>query len=1032
MNNKIADTSIELVNSVSAVVKEVGEMLNGIPYVKSLSGVILQIIKIRDEIKANKKRCHEIIDKVLRMSKSIYEKLAEVARSNKREKLSRLEGHLTEHERLINRGLDDLNEHDRRLDELNTQLILDIIFHITMEQASAAPTGNQATPTEHTTQTDLEHFLPPKPSLIVEREGQINAILEILLRDEPSRVVLLGGGGFGKTTLAREILHTSSIITRYQLRYFLPCEGLPDVDTFLIGFGSMLGIKATPTAVLASAQRILEKSTALICLDNYETPWEPFETRTKIEEVLESIASIPNSSLIVTLRGEQRPSKVSWSKPLLPPLSTISLDGAKTIVENIGGNDAVDIYTLKLLEAIDGIPLAITLVATLLRDGESAESLWKRWSANSTEIIQTGGDDRQSNLNRSIALSVNSIRMKKNFNASRQLLAALSLLPDGFSSDADIVEHLQNQLNITDAYTVLQTLRIVALIRVDETSTLPRFNMLSPIRLFCSRFLAEDIKLVHTKIVDYYISTLLRAKYNIDNPENYAKIAPEVKNIHSVFQKSFMTATQEVDLQNLIQATIYLADWSWYTGYYAKDVIEMALAKSMHTPIIHADGLIALGNLHKWEADHENAEKSFREAASLHRKSNNSRGEANALKHLGDTLLEMRRIDDAEDVLQASLSLYAQANDKWGLPNVHFSLGTLYLQKDQYMEAEKNLTSALQAYETSTDIIGWANTTQSLCWLHIQLENLVEAEKYANESLSLSKRANYAVGIGNALGYLGDLYLFTDRIIEATEVLDQAKAIYMQQNNLINQLITAEQLAFAYIQSDRVSAAETLLIESTKVDLDVVQSATIFGVLGLLYVRTNDAIKAEHYLNNALQRLQKFEDNFEHAKVLLYLGTLYFKTCRMEEAEKALNSIPDLLSWRGIEMHRLWVLGVLYVNKGELENAEESLESALIWAKRHQSSYQQGNIVRSMGILFLKRGRIDLAIEKFQEALRFHRKAQWISEQATDLKRISEAYKILGLSEEAEAASRESEGLMDSIPKYKTLSLMAFRTIDDL
>lgn len=51
------------------------------------------------EIKANKKRCREIIDKILRMSKSIYEKLAEVAQSDQRDKLSRLEGHLNDHER---------------------------------------------------------------------------------------------------------------------------------------------------------------------------------------------------------------------------------------------------------------------------------------------------------------------------------------------------------------------------------------------------------------------------------------------------------------------------------------------------------------------------------------------------------------------------------------------------------------------------------------------------------------------------------------------------------------------------------------------------------------------------------------------------------------------------------------------------------------------------------------------------------------------------------------------------------------------
>jgi hypothetical protein len=42
------DTGISLANSVIAILKEVGGMLKGVPYVQALSGVILQIIKIRD------------------------------------------------------------------------------------------------------------------------------------------------------------------------------------------------------------------------------------------------------------------------------------------------------------------------------------------------------------------------------------------------------------------------------------------------------------------------------------------------------------------------------------------------------------------------------------------------------------------------------------------------------------------------------------------------------------------------------------------------------------------------------------------------------------------------------------------------------------------------------------------------------------------------------------------------------------------------------------------------------------------------
>lgn len=217
---------------------------------------------------------------------------------------------------------------------------------------------------------------PGNPELMIGRQAQVDAMLGILLSPAPTRIAIIGGGGFGKTTLAKMILHDPKIVERYQLQYFLDCVGRSTANSLLQGFGSMLGLKEATSAILASGRSKLDTSTTLICLDNFETPWEPSDTRGKVEDILETIAAIPNLSLIITLRGEQRSGKVTWSIPLLPPLSTLSPDGSRTMFQNIVSGHTIDNCTLKLLEAIDGIPLAIKLVSTLLRDGESSESLW--------------------------------------------------------------------------------------------------------------------------------------------------------------------------------------------------------------------------------------------------------------------------------------------------------------------------------------------------------------------------------------------------------------------------------------------------------------------------------------------------------------------------------------------------------------------------------------------------------------------------------------------------------------------------------
>ncbi|KAF8196928.1 hypothetical protein BJ912DRAFT_1140585 [Pholiota molesta] len=1036
------DKALDLTNTLAAIVKEVAEVLQHAPYVKTLTGVILQFIKSEMyELKTNKERCREIIDKVLNLSHWIYEKLAAIAKTGERanENLAQVKnslifcastltnvlGELEKHQarpklaKFVSRGVEDLNKLDRSVDNLEKRLLRDMVFDIKLQQGMPVSSEN-TDPASHPSAEGRDHVLPPKPYLIVEREAQVDTALHILLSAEPSRIAILGGGGFGKTTLARAILHDPKIAERYQSRYFLSCEGMTDVDALLLGIASMLGITATLSAALASIRSLLAASTTLLCLDNFETPWEPSATRTQVEGLLASIADIPNLSLIITTRGTQRPSKVAWSHPLLPPLSTVSSESARKILHTICGPDhIIDEPTQNLLDAVDGIPLAITLISNLLRDGETSHSLWTRWLKNETEIVENGGDDRESNLNASITLSVNSPRIKKDPGAIA-LLATLSLLPDGFPFAA--IEQLGEYLGINDIHKAVQTLRAVALIKPHEAISSPRIQMLSPIRLFCNEFLSPETLLVLEKVANYYITIMLRDTDYTD-AVIYAQVVPEILNVHSVFQRVFNIGYSQ-DITHLISATSSLTYWSHYIGYVSQDTIQMALEISVNVPIPHAKCLISLGDLHQTEGQHTKAKTCFREAATIFKQAKYVYGEAMALERSGAVLFCLGQHDQSEVAFKTSLELYTQTGNKWGQAQVRKGLGNLYMYQDRDSEAQVTLSSALEAYQQISNLIGQGNVAQCLSNLHFNRGNLVKAEKYASEALNAAKHANDAVGEGNALQKLGNIYLAQDRVSEARQALERALIIFKQQNDPINQLNAIKNLAEVYIRSDQLSAAEALFAESSKVELDVVQIPFILTQLGWLYICGARFDKAETLLDDALERFQRFDHKDGQAKVLGHLGTVYFKTNQLDEAERALKSIPDLGTWIDHEIHRLWVLGDLYIIKEELEDAQPSLNAAMAECKNGGEflySYQQGNILRSMGTLHVKQSRADLAIDKFKEAREFHRKAQWVSEQATDLKRLGEAYEMLERAEEAGAAFREAEELMESVREARTL-----------
>ena len=100
------------------VVNNVGQLLHHLPWIDNgfshdtvlqdqeytcpaRSLARLTFLLIKQEIKTNRERCQEVIDKVLRKSQMICERLLEVGRSPNRDKLKRLENTLIDYEKSV-------------------------------------------------------------------------------------------------------------------------------------------------------------------------------------------------------------------------------------------------------------------------------------------------------------------------------------------------------------------------------------------------------------------------------------------------------------------------------------------------------------------------------------------------------------------------------------------------------------------------------------------------------------------------------------------------------------------------------------------------------------------------------------------------------------------------------------------------------------------------------------------------------------------------------------------------------------------
>ena len=208
---------------------------------------------------------------------------------------------------------------------------------------------------------------------MIGRDKEKSLVLETLLDKTPARIAILGAGGMGKTTLALSSLHDPSVIAHFQSRYFVSCEAVTSVSALVGEIANALRIPAKRDEHLIDVILSSFQGNAMLCLDNFETIWDNEAARSDVEDFLSHLNHLPQLAIIVTMRGTQRPSRVSWSKPLLPPLEKLSDADSKLIFEKICGK--VDVFVEKLLKAIDGIPLAVTLVSALLLEGNETSEV---------------------------------------------------------------------------------------------------------------------------------------------------------------------------------------------------------------------------------------------------------------------------------------------------------------------------------------------------------------------------------------------------------------------------------------------------------------------------------------------------------------------------------------------------------------------------------------------------------------------------------------------------------------------------------
>jgi tetratricopeptide (TPR) repeat protein len=626
--------------------------------------------------------------------------------------------------------------------------------------------------------------------------------------DSSPLVSILGDGGMGKTALALSVLHQEAIVRCCARRFFAQCEGFSSISQLITQIADFLEIPAGSRdhQLYSIVLQRLGQQPTLLCLDNFESLWDNPNRRDKADDFVTHLHAVPHLSLMVTMRGTERPaSDLPWSlQP--PPLAPLPLEAAVQMFEAIAGKIA-DGDAKELMDVVAHVPLAVKLVATLSQD-QHAGKLLQRWQSRGTSVVKTSGKGRRLSLDSSISLSMECSRMQE-VPTARDVLGVISMLPDGLAES--MLSHLEHRLTDLDIYEALTTLQRVALIQADtDVRGEDRYQMLPPIRRWCQSNV-EISESLRTAVLETYIEFFCKHRNYASSAHKHA-VKPELLNGEAIIVYAYQSG---FGIAELPSAAMAHSQWSLRLGDLSHQAISTAAEHEKGG--YQAQCLLHLGMVLIRRNKLDGAEAALKSARDIDHDIQDIAGEASDLKVLGELLCRLNRLDEAEEAFLSARSLHQQKDNLVGEAYDLEALGRLYLRQDHRDKAEEVLNMACSLHRECHDTSGEVMDLRHLAEVHVRRSHLDKAQDALSTAQKLYVKIESHWGEADILTSLGALCLKQGKLNEARRNIQSALEGHRRVWDNIWEGIDLRLLSELYMTENNLADAEATALEAYEV-----------------------------------------------------------------------------------------------------------------------------------------------------------------------------------------------------------------------
>jgi predicted ATPase len=563
--------------------------------------------------------------------------------------------------------------------------------------------------------------LPRPASSFVGRERDVAQVIS-LIRNGARLVTLTGPGGSGKTRLSIEA--ASELVGEFRNGVFwVGLAELRDASLALETIGQTLGAHEELSAHFGEKE-------LLLLLDNLEQVVDAAPALAALVEACPNLKLLVTSRELLRVRGE-----VEYEVLPLADPDAVELFCARARLQ-LGPAIA------ELCRRLDNMPLALELAAARTK-ALSPEQILERLSQRLDLFKGTRDADlRQQTLRATIEWSYDLLTADE-----QQLFARLAVFAGGCTLEA--AERVCDPNLDT-----LQSLVQKSLVR----HTGERFWMLETILEYAAERLAEagEAEKVSRRHAEHFVAFAERAEPELDRADHLLwldRLEEEQDNFRSALAWSLEGPEPELGLR--LCATLRKF-WFW-RDYVAEGQRWFDLARSRLSEApdpLRAWVLARAGMNAIFRNEYELARTLLEESLAVLRELGDPRRTAEALVHLGHTMLQLMNHEEALACYEEALALYREAGDPPGIAFALHALGEYLRDRGNDQRARELLEEAAVLARREGNLLRAAFVIHGLGDLALDQEEFDRAAELYTEGLAFCRSLDLERGLAHCLAGL--------------------------------------------------------------------------------------------------------------------------------------------------------------------------------------------------------------------------------------------------------------------------------------